>query len=515
MSIYRPQELRYAKLDSIKEERALMNNYYLDIIRQHGFDTTYYRRDPSFGKNSNDSEAIYGYKDNPTYSKKTDIRAFVEFNDYNFILNGEGFVPSDKVVVYFGINEFAVSFVNDIGNFKNYPVSAASGYAMARNGTISIPFSSEVMNGTVSVDIQSGAVVNNAETTITRASVPCYSVAFNPYIYRSFSTDYRDGYYSADIYVDYDASKGSRVKYSIHGDVLYSNFFDNEKVISEIHPNPGDILEIDYHTDDGVKEQYEITEVISRRPTNADGISPFVGKYVYKCAAVRRISAHEELAPEDASTKARDNVMDFSQNRSDVIDRRNFDWSSPSASCDSDVYGGYSKADAFKSIEQGGGFSTHGIFDSDQYESDWDDGMYTEDGKLIICKFSDGTELITDGKNLLWNVGGNLVKVTDIDESKHTVKGLVPNKMYLRAYNGQLVFTTADLKETVKLTSFEHPLMDGFDYIDGFSYKDVGYRNRKGYYIFKNNRIALNSFNSKELYAFSSADENPILLKKA
>ena len=510
MSIYRPQELRYAKLDSVKEERALMNNYYNDIIREYGFDITYHRRDTDYVSDKT-SEAIYGYKADPRFETKTKMRSFVEFNDYSFILNGEGFIPSDKVVMYFGINEFAVSFVDDIGCFKNYEVAEVSGVTNRKNGTITVPFSSEVMSGNVVIDVESGTAKDGVEAEIKSASVPCYSVAFNPYIWRSFSTDYNDGYYSANILVDYDATSGSRVKYRVHGDVLYSNFFQNEKLVNEIHPNAGDIVEIDYHTADGVKEQYEITEVISRKPTNADGLSPFVGKYVYKCAAVRRIAAHEELKPEESAQKTRDSIMDYSQNRSTVIDDSNFDWSSPGSPNDSNVYGGYSKAETFKKSSQklyANKTSTDEIFDYDLYEEGWSDGEYTTGKHLVICKFTDGTSLDTNGSNLFWTGDGWRIAITDLEpiDWRNSKRGKPKNMMYVRVAGGQIVFTNENLTSTVTLTNFANALDDGIDYIDGFTYKDVGYRNKDGYYIFKNNRIAINSFNGRRLCAFSSTE---------
>lgn len=507
MSIYRPQELRYAKLDSVKEERALMNNYYNDLIRHYGYDVTYWRRDADFMTDTT-SEAVYGYKNDPKYAAKTGVRAFVEFNDYNFILNGEGFVPSDKVTMYFGINEFAVSFVDDVGCFANYPVDASEGYALKRNGTITVPFSSKVMSGTVVVELPDGGTeFSNLQTVIRNASVPCYSVAFNPFIYRSFSTDYRDGYYSANVLVDCTVG-GSRVKYRIHGDVLYSNFFENEKVLTEIHPNPGDVVEIDYHTDDCAREQYEITEVLSRKPTNADGLSPLVGRYVYRCAAVRRIAAGEMLPAEDAAKKSRDNVMDYSQRRSDVIDEKNYDWSSPDAPPDSKVYGDYSKAETFKTRDQRrDGVEVSEIFDFDLFEENWFDGEYADGNRLVICRFTDGTMLSSDGWSLHWS--GDGFDETVAETERHGGDGdsdRPPNMMYVRVKDGQVVFTSRDLSSTVVLTDFSRTLRDGIDYLDGFRYKDVGYRNRNGYYVFKNNRIALNSFDGRRLLAFSSAD---------
>ena len=514
MSIYRPQTLRYAKLDSVKEERALMNNYYVDIIRQYGNDVTYYRRDTNYDASAVDSATIYGHNPSATFTKHTDIRALLQINEYSFLLNGEGFVPSDKVIIYFGINDFAVSFVNDIGRFKSYKIEETEGIALARNGKITIPFTSEVYSGVCEINVSSGKVEKNVECEIKSASVPCYSVALNPYLYRSFSTDYRNGFFSANIYVDYDFTS-SKIKYKLHGDVLYSNFFENEKLLTEIHPNVGDVVEFDYHTADGCKEQYEITEVISRKPTEAsnDGLSPFLGKYVYKCAAVRRIASTENLKPEESSNIARDNFMDYAQKRADAISKDNFDWST---SDDDNVYGGYNNADAFtkdRGHMDDGLSDIKQIFDYEQYRGEWDDVAYVE-GKYRICTFSDGMVLYTDGSNLYWADGlddKSPIKLTDLPTVTYEK---LPSMMYIRVINGQVMFTPADLSTNVPLTNFTQSILGTFDYMDGFTYKDVGYVNNDGYYIFKNARIALNSFSKTVLRAFADGGDEPIDLAR-
>lgn len=502
----------------MKEERAYLNNVYQELIRHYGYDTTYYRRDTDYVSKDETEMMIYGYKSDPKYSKHTNIRTLVKFNDYTFVLNAEGFVPSDKVQMYFGINEFAVSFVDDIGAFSDYKVEETSGYAIERRGVITVPFSSEVYSGTLAVEVKPNAVVRQTEDFEVRsASIPCYSVAYNPYVYKSLSTDYRNGYFASNINVDYDSTHGRRVWYRVYGDVLYSNFFQNEKVINEIHPNPGDIVEIDFHTQDGVKEQYEITEVVSRKPLDADGISPLVGKYVYLCNAVRRISQREEVLPEEKSADARDNAMDYSQKRSEAIDDT-FDHSSTSATMESNVYGGYSKADAFHT-DSSDFARFHGriedIFDYGQYREDWKTASLT--GEYDICTFTDGTKLMTDGLNLFWGESlSSSEALTDIPLSSISLssKGItaIPEMMYLRVTDGQLYFTTCDMFEKRRLTNFKNPLVDSsptFDYLDGFGFKDIGYRSNGGYYIFKNSRVALNSFSGKYLVAFADNGNDP------
>ena len=523
MSIFRPQELRYAKLDSVEEERAYLNNVYQELIRHYGFDATYYRRDTDFGTDGESEMMIYGYKSDPRFSKRTNIRTLVKYNDYTFLLNGEGFVPSDKIQMYFGINEFAASFVDDIGAFRNFKVEETTGYAVDRHGLMTVPFSSEVYEGTLSVEVTPGAkVVQTPDYEIKSSNIPCYSVAYNPYVFKSLSTDYRHGYFASNINVDYDSTHGRKVWYRVYGDVLYSDFFQNERVLTEVHPNPGDIVEVDFHTSDGVKEQYEITEVVSRKPLDSDGISPLVGRYVYLCNAVRRISQHEELAPEEKSTDARNSLMDYSQKRSKAIDAT-FDHSSVSATVESNVYGGYSKAVAFH--EDGSDYRrNHGriedIFDYGQYREDW--ATKAVSGEYDICTFTDGTKLMTDGLNLFWGESlSSSEALTDIPLSSVSMSSTgvtaVPEAMYLRVLDGQLCFTTCDMYAKRVLTHFENPLMDSsptFEYLDGFGFKDVGYRSNEGYYIFKNSRLALNSFGGKQLVAFADNGNEPETLCK-
>jgi hypothetical protein len=76
------------------------------------------------------------------------------------------------------------------------------------------------------------------------------------------------------------------------------------------------------------------------------------------------------------------------------------------------------------------------------------------------------------------------------------------------------MFTPADQSTNVPLTNFTQSILGTFDYMDGFTYKDVGYVNNDGYYIFKNARIALNSFSKTVLRAFADGGDEPIDLAR-
>ena len=508
MSIYKPQELRYAKLDSVKQERAYFRNIWNDIINQYGIDVEYYRRNTNYVTPEESSAMLYGHNNVAVYDKKSNIRVKVDYNTYDFILNEQGFVPNDNLVLYFGINDFATSFVDDIGCFKEYPIEGETeGYArLDRDGFMRIPFESKIFSGIAVVPVVKGIIKKDVFIEdVDDASRRCLSVAYNPYIFRSFATDYRDGYFSLNLYCDYDATKGGRIAYSLHGGILYSDFFEDEEVVNKIHPNPGDVIEINYHTNDMDVEQYEITEVISRKPTAQDGISPLLGKCVFKCAAVRRISSHETTIPTtDDTKKSSDAKMDYSKKRADAINKT-YDWDSPEKSYKSNVYGGYAKADAyFETVS--GNLSAHidQIFDYDQWMEDWPDSTLTSSGRYDICSFTDKTKLYTDGVNLIWeSKDGEPHNLTTIEPSSvDMIYGEIPEMMYIRVENGQIVYNTADLNTTVQLTHFEHPSPDAFQYFENFAYKDVGYISNEGYYIFRNSRIALNSFDGKYLVAF-------------
>lgn len=520
MSIYRPSELRYIKLDSVKQERAYFRNIWNDIINQYGIDVEYYRRNTDYVTPNESSAMLYGHNNVAVYDKKSNIRVKVEYNAYDFILNEQGFVPNDNLILYFGINDFATSFVDEIGQFKEYQIKGGvlEGYAkIGKDGCIRIPFESQIYSGDAVIPVESGKKVERLFVEdVENPTKRCLSVAYNPYIFRSFATDYRDGYYSINLYCDYDATKGgNKAKYKLYGGILYSDFFEDEEVVNKIHPNPGDVIEINYHTNDMDVEQYEITEVISRKPIAQDGISPMLGKCVFKCAAVRRIASHEESIPTtDDTKKAADAQKDYSKKRADAINTHH-DWDNPAESYKSNVYGGYAKADAyFETVS--GNLSAHldQIFDYDQWKYDWPDSTLTSSGRYDICDFTDGTKLCTDGVNLMWeSVSGDERSLTTIEPSSvHIENGEIPNMMYIRVTNGQIVYNTADLNTSVELTHFENPSPDTFQYFENFAYKDVGYVNNDGYYIFRNNRIAFNSFDGKVLVAFDGRSREQYLI---
>jgi hypothetical protein len=44
-----------------------------------------------------------------------------------------------------------------------------------------------------------------------------------------------------------------------------------------------------------IEEEYEINQLFDRILTNKSGINPALGKYIFRCSAVKRQSAYEEI----------------------------------------------------------------------------------------------------------------------------------------------------------------------------------------------------------------------------
>lgn len=514
MSIYRPEEVRYLKLDSLKQERAFYRNCWNEVIHQYGIDVDYYRRRTNYVTQNESSAMLYGHNNVAVYDKKSKIRVKADYNDYNFILNDEGFVPSDSLVLYFGINDFATSFVDDIGQFREFPIeSEMTGVATIKNGFIYVPFRTKPYSGTAVIPVIAGQSRVNVEIEdVNNPTRRCLSVAWNPYIRRSFATDYKDGFFSLNLYCDYTPNGGNKVNYVLHGGVLYSDFFQDDTIIEKIHPNVGDVIEINYHTNDMEIEQYEITELVQRKPTNQDGLSPMLGKVVFKCMAVRRITSHENCIDNPPDQKASVNKQaEYEKNRSDAI-KSNYSWENDSGHKNhSKYYGGYQQPEVYSDDRNGGlTANINSIFSYDQWKYNWPDCKLV-DGQYDICNFSDNSKLYTDGINLTWELAdGSKHNITSIPASSvQFIDGKIPNMMYIRVENGQLVYYTADMNTRVQLTEFENPHSDGFQYFENFSYKDVGYVSNDGYYIFRNNKIALNSFNNERLIAFNGYGTEP------
>jgi hypothetical protein len=105
-----------------------------------------------------------------------------------------------------------------------------------------------------------------------------------------------------------------------------------------IAPQVGDFIRITFG--DGTTEDYTFTKVSDRDLQN-DGISPFLGKFVWKCDFTRKNYSHEDVPSGSISREQDENdylnqVITIQDDTSDA----NLDYDSD-GEADDDVYGGY------------------------------------------------------------------------------------------------------------------------------------------------------------------------------
>lgn len=492
MSILLSDNLRYIKRIQLEQEQKLMFNYYQDLIRSYGVDVLYIKRDNNFITSGTNSDIIYGHQTNPKYMLSANMITYMEVDSSVLALNGLGIIPQDELTFYFSINDFAVAFANEISQYKEYPIATLSGYLPYTATTISKSFSSEVIEGTFSYNLSSttsGANIH-IEPPTSGLSDASYSVITNPYIHSSFSSLIQGGYVNPNLFLTYN--KGTyknqlKTFYTISGYVLYSDLELALKNSTKIRPYVGDIVLIDFPGGEQ-QEQYEINEIVSRKPTSNDGLNPLLGKYVYKCKAIRRIASQEEVTNIDTDAQAEkytENMMDIikkTQHDKETIFKNINDYSETT---DDEVYGGYESASAL-------------IKDPDIYAVDT-----FSLGSPIIQDFNNNTSILTDGNNLYFQHDATYSSLTNntplCSYTEFDFPQNIPQIMYLKIRDGNIYFSSSidsgNTYITNKLTNFTNETKKeqySFDYI----IKDVNQKynlNNNSVYIFKSDRFLLYS----------------------
>lgn len=349
MSVIMPNNLRYIKRSQLAEEQRLMANYYQDVIRSYGVDVLYIKRDNDFATSGVNSDTIYGQQTNATFSTCANMVTYMEVDNSILALNGLGLTPQDELTFYFAINDFAAIFANSFSQYAEYPITPLSGYISYTATSISKDFESDVNNGTFNYTFASGVSAGtNIYIPLTAEPVPNYQIAINPYLHTSFTSTISGGYSSTNLFLTYTKAYFNgypRTRYDVSGYVLYSDLDLALKHSIKIHPNVGDIVRIDFPGGEQL-EEYELTEVFSRRPTANDGVNPLLGKYVWKCRATRRLPSHEtivnnNLQEENATSDLMDTITKTQHNQVSVFK----DINDYSVEQNDTVYGGYGAAD--------------------------------------------------------------------------------------------------------------------------------------------------------------------------
>lgn len=446
------KNLRYLQTNTLKEEQAILANYCQEIIRAYGIDVKYIRRSESYATSGCVSDLVYGHQETASYNLSSSMITYMSVENSVLALNNMGITPVDEVDFYFSLGDFAARFSNDLGAYAEYPITPTSGFVRPSSGKITGNFASEIANGTYELPISGDSAwdIVIPEDLIELTSEPVYNKAVNPYTAKTFFNTVSGGYIHIQPIISYEKNplRGGLYEYHLSGSVLYSGLIPNSKYETFIKPNVGDLIELDYaftEQETTQRDIFEITEVVSRKPTDSEGINPLMGKYMWKCKALRTTPSHETgINNVETSVFINDDILTKEQKDSaDMFNAEIFDFDSSNLD---NVYGGYNTRSDLLSGEP------------DSFETSGDLNI----GYLEIFDFKTGGSLLTDGSDLYFSSLSGVSKITHNTSGDYT-EGLyveVPNVLYLKETNSNLYFCSSILKDSSgkfisnKLTSY-------------------------------------------------------------
>lgn len=501
MSVLMPDNLRYIKRNQLEQEQYILANYYQDLIRSYGIDVTYIRRNTSFETSGINSDLIYGHKENPTFDLSANMITFMEVDSSVLAINSLGLIGQDELTFYFSINDFGVCFSPDIGQFAEYEITPISGYLPYNTNNISLNFTSPVIDGKVTYNLNGETSGNNifVSPVLSSLSSPSYTILSNPYINSSFSSTITGGYACPNIYLSFNKGlyKGcNRTFYSLSGTVLYHDLYLAIKSTNKIMPNVGDLVRIDFPGNEQL-EEYEINEVLTRKPTSNEGINPLLGKYIWKCKATRRISSYENIINSDIQNE--NSTEDFM----DIVKKESHNKNSPfklindySQTNNDEIYGGYESSDILAD-------------DPDRYVQ-----TAAVSGSSILQNFNNNTSLLSDGLDLYFKKNNEYINLTNNQPissySENTFPSTVLDIMYLKVSDGNIYFCNEyNMNKVTDFSYINKKEHYSFDFVLNNVNKKYNLNN-SSFYIFKNDKYAIFS-NGTNLIAINYNGEEYII----
>ena len=500
MSVLQSQqkEVRYLKRKALEEESRIVGNALRDQIRQYGIDCTYYKLSTDGWTNFKNVidentrlKRAYGYDITPDYTLSASMITYADVQQDIFLLNKIGVNPNVEIDFNFDRIDFACALAEKCGQLKEYQIDkteivcevpAIEDSYVEYNGTrqylSSHIFPFEIGIGAVSPAYTCGILSGRFRALIQpyelgkECTIVCdpyehtqFNVQFptNSDLYRSlkYSIEH-DDYLETLIYLTYrvDQVKTSNAKCVnmlsgyVHGSVLYYDIDQIGKYAELIHPNVGDIVEIDF-PDDKNREKYEITECYDKQLTQ-DGINPLLHKYIWKCKGRRYINSFEDNTPQ---TEGDDRVEEM-QRYDSLIDEQvakevsMYDELSNGITEDA-AYGGMDGITRREEKDKDGMYSdkdANAFKSLDEYDKQVPDVKYCkydfiDDGTAIdLIRFGVGSRLVTNGYDLIFmNADGEFFEIATNSiplPSHHCM--LEQGLRWLKATDAEVVFVNVE-----------------------------------------------------------------------
>lgn len=286
-TVNNPYQFSFADYDRNSQRIQLLKTRFDDMIRINGIDLAYFRKFNTFFQDDQNNHAnmIYGEDTTAQYYLSGLVRAYLQISKQEFSFNLMGYQATQQIDIWLTIQDFRARFGTLIGKVKKdlfaVPITGDL-YNMEYFGYMDIPeFYAQIYG-----QLNDNLFITNAYPQIKQR--PLNSKFYNS-IYRISKLQPISGTLNGrlETYIQND----SYVSGILKGELYYHTLDNIQNSPSwQIAPQVGDYFKF---IAGNIQEQYEIKQVLDKQITK-DGLNPLLGKYLFRCKAIRRVPSQEQ-----------------------------------------------------------------------------------------------------------------------------------------------------------------------------------------------------------------------------
>lgn len=285
-TVNNPYQFSFADYNRNQARINVLKTRFDDMIRINGVDLIYYRKFNTFFQQDqqNTANMIYGQDSTAQYYLSGAVRAFLQIGKQDFSFNLMGYQAQQQIDIWITIEDFRARFATVVGKVNTqYFMVPMTGDVYNRQyyGYIDIPqFYAEIYG-----QLAQNNYITNAYPEIKVR--PLNSKYFTS-IYRISNLQPLTGNLNGQLqtYIQND----SYITGYIEGLISYHSFENIQNSPSwNVAPQVGDYFKFKVKQ---IQQQYQINQVLDKQMTK-DGLNPLLGRYLYRCRAVRRVPSEQ------------------------------------------------------------------------------------------------------------------------------------------------------------------------------------------------------------------------------
>lgn len=291
-----PYQFSFADYNRNEGRIQLLKTRFDDMIRINGVNLIYYRKFNTFfqDQQNNYANMIYGEDTTAQFFLSGQVRAFLSIGKQQFAFNMLGYEAQQEIQIWMTIADFRARFATVLGDVKtelfSVPVTGDA-YTGEYYGIMDIPqFYAQIYG-----QLGQKNYVQNAYPIIKQRTINSeFYESLDRISYLQPLTGFLNGYLVQPI-----PDETFKVSGYLKGQISYHSYENIKNSPTwNVAPQVGDYFK--FKVGD-IQQEYQINQVLDKQMTK-DGLNPLLGRYLYKCKAVRRVPSqqvHNNIAQED------------------------------------------------------------------------------------------------------------------------------------------------------------------------------------------------------------------------